>query len=586
MDKYDAQGTTNFDEGKSKNKTSLRERIFYYLAVTILLPISISVITFYFETETIVEDQIIESYQAVFDKSANKTYDFLNNKRLITVRISFDKVVQDFLLNKGIDDDIKGIVRENEFIGLERETINIYDNNNRLMFSNRTGFQEEEMKKQLFDQVKKLNRGSIWNYDRNSLNFNNINLCVPILSANTGEQPLGYIKVDIDNLVLSEIYSDLKTDTTEVFIVDANGLIISHPETENIGVKLPIKLSGESSQKIMDISSGKYLIFYKKLGSIPWYLACMYNYNEISKQGLSLLYDNIYLFIIIMLIAVTFSYVFSYNLLKIVDSINRSLGAVTIENLDKKLTDQFYFINELSILGNTFNKMTDRIEGLIEDLIDSNIHKNRLENEKKDAEIIALQSQINPHFLYNTLNTINYMMKVGSNENAITMVNAMSDLFRFGISREEIIITIREEIEYAKAYTDIMRIRYNDRIKFIWILDESLLEYKTIKLILQPIIENAIYHGISQKAGVGTIEIKCMEDEGLIKFTIRDDGVGIPAGELKEIKANLINRNVKNKIGIYNVQSRLNLYYGKAFGLYYDSAERIGTTVVISIPKT
>jgi sensor histidine kinase YesM len=242
-------------------------------------------------------------------------------------------------------------------------------------------------------------------------------------------------------------------------------------------------------------------------------------------------------------------------------------------------------IHEIQELGASFNEMALRIENLVDQLLLSVKKQNELEAREKEAEMIALQAQINPHFLYNTFESINALIQMDEKQKATRMVTSLSDMLRFVADSSNTIVSISEELLYVKTYFEIMQMRFGDKLSFIINADDGILQYKTIKLILQPIIENAIYHGIVPKSQPGEIHVNCSAREDEIIFLIYDNGNGMSEEALGLLNDNLDRKHFNGKIGLYNVQNRLRLFYGERFGLKIESKPGKGTTVEIKIPK-
>ena len=237
--------------------------------------------------------------------------------------------------------------------------------------------------------------------------------------------------------------------------------------------------------------------------------------------------------------------------------------------------------DEMETLAESFNSMVKEIETLVED-----IHKEQ-EN-AKDAELRLLQEQINPHFLYNTLDAIIWMTEAGENQKAIQIIQELSSFFRISLSKGQSEITIQNEREHVKNYLEIQRYRYQDILDFEIDFEESILEYHIQKLTLQPIVENALYHGIKNKRGGGSIKVTGNEDGDDIVFTVQDTGKGMSEEELERLKS-LIAGNIvveeQNGFGMANVEKRLQMQYGAAYGIKVDSTLDEGTTVTVRIPK-
>jgi two-component system sensor histidine kinase YesM len=224
--------------------------------------------------------------------------------------------------------------------------------------------------------------------------------------------------------------------------------------------------------------------------------------------------------------------------------------------------------------------------GRIRELLDSKIKEQ--ENLKK-AELRALQAQINPHFLYNTLDTIIWMAQSNKNDQVIEIVSALSKFFRISLSKGNDWITIGEEIERTRSYLTIQRMRYRDIMDFTIEAEEGVANYTILKLILQPLVENALYHGIKNKRQGGTIKLRAkMRNENEVLLEVEDDGIGFTPDKLAQLQAELADDSgdirLESGFGIGNVNKRIRLYYGKQFGVTVKSEYNAGTCVSLFIP--
>lgn len=258
----------------------------------------------------------------------------------------------------------------------------------------------------------------------------------------------------------------------------------------------------------------------------------------------------------------------------------------------------FYpYQNEVGSLSRSFNCMIEEIQSLvkkqeqsIEDLI---VERNRvaeIQKQKRHAELKALQAQINPHFLYNTLNTITWQAADQGIYDVSRMANSLGKFFRLSLSRGAEVISLADEIEHVRCYLSIQQIRYQDKLRYRIEVPEALLGCRVLKLILQPLVENAIYHGIKEKEGIGEIVITAsaeMKDgNSVLSLYVYDNGVGIPEEKLTQIHRGLRFgvKNMQDGYGIYNVNERIGLYYGASFGLSYESQAGVCTKAIITIP--
>jgi two-component system sensor histidine kinase YesM len=240
-------------------------------------------------------------------------------------------------------------------------------------------------------------------------------------------------------------------------------------------------------------------------------------------------------------------------------------------------------VDEIAELGNNFNIMIGKIRELL------NAKVKEQENLKK-AELKALQAQINPHFLYNTLDTIVWMAEASKTDQVIEIVRALSSFFRIALSKGKDWISIRQEIEHVRSYLTIQKMRYRDILDYKIEVDENLMDGTILKLTLQPLVENALYHGIKNKRNGGTITVRAQSvGPDLVRLEVQDDGVGFTPYKLAEIRSMLNDDTSEISLkeggfGLENVNKRIKLYYGKQYGLYVQSEYLGGTQVVARIP--
>ena len=288
--------------------------------------------------------------------------------------------------------------------------------------------------------------------------------------------------------------------------------------------------------------------------------------------------------IILIFSAVGFSVVAAWSLSKSIYTPIKKLHDVTttITKNDLQTLITSDNVDEITELGMSFNIMI----GKIKELLDSKIKEQ--ENLKK-AELRALQAQINPHFLYNTLDTIIWMAESKKTNQVVEIVSALSNFFRISLSKGMDWITIGEEVERIRSYLTIQKMRYQDILDFKIEVEEDIAENTILKLILQPLVENALYHGIKNKRQGGTISVRARrkgEDEVLLE--VEDDGIGFTSEKLAQLRAELDDDSgdikLESGFGIGNVNKRIRLYYGKPYGLSVQSEYTTGTCVTLVIP--
>ena len=225
-------------------------------------------------------------------------------------------------------------------------------------------------------------------------------------------------------------------------------------------------------------------------------------------------------------------------------------------------------------------KSYEQIEQLMEEIM-------RQQNERRKIELDALQSQINPHFLYNTLESITWMVEAQKNREAVIMISELAKLLRVSLSRGKTIIPIKDELQHSRSYMNIQLVRYKERFKIDFQIDEELYNYCIVKLVIQPILENAIYYGVGHmdEDDDGRIVVSGEKKDNDIYISIEDNGMGMR----KEVLENILTDNNKvpkhgSGVGVINVHSRIKLMFGEGYGLTVYSEPDEGTKVVIHIP--
>lgn len=288
--------------------------------------------------------------------------------------------------------------------------------------------------------------------------------------------------------------------------------------------------------------------------------------------------------IILVFSAVAFSVVAAWSLSKSIYTPIKKLHDVTttITKNDLQALMTSDNVDEITELGMSFNIMI----GKIKELLDSKIKE---QEELKKAELRALQAQINPHFLYNTLDTIIWMAESKQTDDVVKIVSALSNFFRISLSKGMDWITIGEEVERTRSYLTIQQMRYRDILDFRIEVDEYVTEYTILKLILQPLVENALYHGIKNKRQGGTIVVRAKrKSNDEVQLEVEDNGIGFTPEKLAQLRAELEddsgNTQLESGFGIGNVNKRIRLYYGKPYGLTIESTYTTGTRVTLVIP--
>jgi two-component system sensor histidine kinase YesM len=216
----------------------------------------------------------------------------------------------------------------------------------------------------------------------------------------------------------------------------------------------------------------------------------------------------------------------------------------------------------------------------IEKLISRVVEEQRI---KRQVELNVLQAQIKPHFLYNTLDTMGYLAISGKSDEVYEAIEALGSYYRTSLSKGSEVISLREEIEIVKNYLTIQKLRYGDIFNVNYEIDERVYEYKILKLVLQPLVENALYHGIKPKGEMGHITVTTKVEDELIRITVTDDGIGMENEELAKIMDGKLDNN-NSSFGLRGTIERLKIFYGISDVYSIESQKRYGTRVTLKIP--
>lgn len=361
------------------------------------------------------------------------------------------------------------------------------------------------------------------------------------------------------------------------FIMDTEGNIIYHPQQQLIysGLK------DEKTGMLVDLKDGAYpkssvIYTLHTLENSSWRIAGVCYVDEMITNKVENMYRICAVLLILALItALLAGILFSWIFGKPANRLAVAMGEF------EKDAENFRFVpvsgtSEVMALSNSFGQMVVQVQQLMERVRQEEITLRK-------TELKALQAQINPHFLYNTLDSIAWMCEEDRNQEAVEMVNALARLFRISISKGKELIPLEKELQHAESYLKIQKFRYKNQFTYHFNVDPECLPYLCNKITLQPIIENAIYHGLDRMVDVGRIEIGIHQHEDGISMTVQDNGVGMTRQQCEDI----LYRDASDRIGIgiRNVHERIKIYFGKKYGLYITSELDQGTRVEIRIPR-
>jgi len=396
----------------------------------------------------------------------------------------------------------------------------------------------------------------------------------------------GYIRFDLEENILRNAYSGLLNDEPgdyeEVFMCNEKGRIISHPNKIRIGQS--IKEEPYANQVLSDKNGHNYVLYnddteqiaiYSTIQTNGWKiikkLSTDYLYQEINQIQTYLILGGIVYIPVILLFMLIFSIRYTEPMMRMTAVMKK------VERGDLTARTEIQSNDELGQLGRSLNNMIGEMQQLIDKLV-------KEEHEKKELELEALHAQINPHFLYNTLNTIKWMAKIQGNISVSKSITALIKLLRISTNLGRDMITLKEELDYVENYVIIQKLRFNQAINLTRSIEEGCLAISVPKLILQPIVENSIIYGLADGRQEVAIEITGFIRNDRLIIEIKDDGPGIKEEVLKNILSDSSDKNKFSKVGINNVNHRIRLYCGNEFGIHIETKPGEGTLVRVELP--
>ena len=431
-----------------------------------------------------------------------------------------------------------------------------------------------------------------------------ISLSREIIDEKTG-QGLGILLVDLNFRIIDRICSSIQLgERGYLFVVDRRGDIVYHPQQQLLygGLKT------ENIRRIIDETTGYFPgddedrdKFYsvETMRSTGWKVVGVNYRSEFVENRGAIRRSYTFWGLFFLIASMAVSIFISQRISKPIKELRRSMLAVEQGNFD--ILVDIRSSSEIGELGKDFNIMVGEIKALL--------RRVTLEQEqKRKSELKALQMQINPHFLYNTLDSVIWMAEGGKQAEVIAMTSALARLFRLSISKGKEIIDVASEIEHVKNYLTIQKIRYKDRLDYRIEVEEEIKSFQIVKIILQPLVENAIYHGIKNNSIAGTVVISGRRTPAGMDLAVRDDGIGMNSAALEKLRRKLRGPREGNReksygaaaedargsegginvpgsgVGVCNVDERIKLYFGPDYGLEFESREDEGTTVFIHLP--
>ena len=583
-------------------KKTIRNRLLIFFLVIMFLPITTLGVFSNLVYTRIVEGKVDQHTSQMINQIEINIDNYIKSVENILMYISNSEDIINFL-------NQEDTLKENEEIILKdriKRSLSIYTEVNSeiaglLVVNNNDEYISNDLEKKTRDKLTKeiwyveaINQEEKVNFfskpiGRNLKSYKNysaediITISKAVIDKETNNI-IGVIMADINLKKFDEIIRDNYIGETGFFyLLDNNNSIVYSPVNPIIYRISNNNFNNDYGSFIKSINNETFKIMYNTSDVTGWKSIGVFSFKDISKDITVMERFTLVITIFTLLLAVFFSLLFTNSIVTPIKELRTLMKGVESGDLDLKFEDKRYN-NEFGELGHSFNHMVSEIKELI-----NMVYKEQ--RSKRKAEIEILQSQIKPHFLYNTLDTIAWMAEDYNAKEIVHLVGALTKVFRIGLSKGKEFIKLRNEIEHINSYLIIQKYRYEDKLSYEINYDKDILDILILKLITQPIVENAIYHGIKEKRGKGNIRINFSKLDDEILIIVEDNGAGISEEKLQNINSMLetgnsfyIDSESGSGYGISNVNTRIKLSYGTSYGLRYYSKLGDFTKVEIRLP--
>ncbi len=583
-------------------KMLIRQQMIFIAVLTVLL-VGLIILVAYYQTSNILRRNNTEySSNMVLQVSENISSNCAQIDKIAT-SIAYDIAVQNYLLAEDYSEKLMLVeLLDNLFknISYLREGILdivvIGENGNSYSMSGSTDFIRnyvsfiKEHEKPSYTGIEILNSGVY--QDKMCLVVG-----MPVYSTNPdhfSQNSIGVIAIILNYNIFDASIEKINMTPVRVYLLDRNLNILANNDSKTNGTRFDLldydAIAG-NTQTMIPIDGKKSIVHIMPLGGIDGSIVTITTEASLFQELYSLR-QKILMISIIALVLISIPFTITVNnilhpIKKLMDFME-SIKSGNLKTLKKRIKIDGY--SEMTLMANEFNQMLDEINGLTHRLLETSTRLYNAELEKKQSELSFLQSQINPHFLYNTMESIKAMAAIKGNNDICDMTKALSKILRYGVKGADE-VKLSDELNIVKAYIQIQKVRFRDRFEVYEYISPATLDSLVPKMILQPIVENAIFHGLEPSMEKGSLIMSSEIDENdHIVISIKDNGVGMEADILEETKCKLNGTDIDNplkissSIGIFNVNNRIKLMFGNEYGISINSEQGKGTEVILRIP--
>ena len=546
----------------------------------------------YWRFSSITQQNIVDNNRKIMDQTVDSIENYLVNMRQVSDAAYYDVIKENDILEQN-DSIHKGLNLLYEANKENLRSIAIYNGYGSLMAAEPVVAQKEEpdVTRQGWFMQAKIRMENIHFSTPHVQNLFDDGTCryywvisssrVVELTNGTDTQ-LGVLLVDMDYSGISRMMEriNMSGKGQYFYLCDGEGNIIYHPHQARIDNGMDTESSvkaASSKEKIYDeyLEKNHRKVMVGAISYTGWRLVCVMPY-EIFTNKMADVKQFVLLILLLMAMMLVFvNRMISERISRPIMKLDHSVREYQ-EGKEEKIA--IGGSTEIRHLGQSIQESYRQNSELMKKVIWE-------QNERRKSEFDVLQSQINPHFLYNTLDSITWMIESGKNEEAAFMITQLAKLFRISLSKGHTVIRIRDELQHAQSYVNIQKVRYKNKFEVVFDIRPDILDDCIVKLVLQPILENAINYGVREMDDCGKILIRGWKEQENIFMQVSDNGMGIPEEEIDLLLKDTNRVHKKGSgVGLVNVNNRLRLLFGEPYGLQIESELDEGTTVTVSIP--
>ena len=562
---------------------------FSVISVSIMVVLGV---VMYLRFSAATREEIVQTSQKLMEQTGENLEDYLVKMRQISDTVYYNVIKEhDFPdMDKEIQEGMNLLYEANQDY---LRTIAIYNNYGSLMAAEPIASQKEDpdvTRQSWYERA----MGEMENMHFSTPHIQNlfddgtmryywvISLSRVVELTHSGDSQLGVLLVDMDYSSISRMMNQINASNSGqyYYLCDSSGEIIYHPRQ----VQISDGIARENSETVSQYKDGVHdehfggehrKVIVNTISYTGWKLVGVIPYSAFTHGMVNMRYFIAMFLLLTAMMLMIINQVISVRISRPILKLNDS-----VRGYEAGEKPEIYIGGSLEIrhLGYSIQRTYERIESLMKKIVLE-------QNERRKSELDALQSQINPHFLYNTLESIIWMVEGERNEEAAFMISQLAKLFRISLSKGRTVITVKEELQHAESYMNIQKVRYKNTFSVVFDVDPSLYSYCTVKLILQPILENAINYGVSGMDDCGRIVISGRLEDGNVILSVEDNGIGMSEEQVRLIltDSSRVHKHGSG-VGLINVKNRIQILFGREYGLAVESEPDEGTKVSICIP--